>query len=33
MSWIGWIWDGSRWLDVCEGRSMAACSRRLSAEA
>jgi hypothetical protein len=33
MSWIGWLWLNGRWVDVCEGRTLAAASRRLDAEA
>jgi hypothetical protein len=31
--WTGWLWLGARWLDVCQGRGLDVCSRRLHAEA
>jgi hypothetical protein len=33
VSWVGWLWIDGRWVDVCEGRTLAAASRRLDAEA
>jgi hypothetical protein len=33
MPWTGWLWTGSRWQDVCQGRTLDTCSRRLHQEA
>jgi hypothetical protein len=33
MSWIGWVWLGHHWQDVCEGRTLDVCARRLAVEA
>jgi hypothetical protein len=33
MAWIGWIWTGTRWEDVAEGRTRDVCGDRLRREA